>query len=72
MIGGVMRDDRGGATVQVAFIEYAPPKPAPAASASGGGSTAGVAGGEGSGGGYDPNAERKQELDELLDEAEVA
>ncbi len=70
-IGGIVRDERGGATVLVKFIEYRPPKPARAKKATGGTGGAGGAGG-GGGSGYDPNAERKRELDELLDEARNA
>ncbi len=72
-IGGIVRDERGGATVLVKFIEYRPPKPARAKKATGG--TGGVNPadpGSGGGSGYDPNAERKRELDELLDEARNA
>lgn len=74
-IGGIMRDERGGATVLVKFIEYRPPKPASTKTAKGG--TGGAGGnpadpGSGGGSGYDPNAERKRELEELLDEARNA
>jgi len=78
-IGGILRDERGGATVLVKFIEYRPAKPAGAKTATGGGggSAPGTGGnpadpGSGGGSGYDPNAERKRELDELLDEARNA
>jgi len=68
-VGGAVRDERGGVTIQVKFIEYRPPKPKPAASptARGGGT-----GAPASGGGappYDPNAAAKRELAGLLDEA---
>lgn len=67
-IGGVVRDERGGATVLVKFIEYRPPKPKPAktAGSSGGGNAPPAAS---AGDDYDPNAERKRELDALLEEA---
>jgi len=71
-IGELIRDDRGGATVLAKFIEYLPPKPKAAKGATGAGGTA-VPGGGGSPGTeseYDPNAERKRELDALLDEAD--
>lgn len=69
-IGGILRDDRGGVTVQVRFIEYRPPKPKPAATAKAKPGTGAGAGGvhfvEGK---QDPNLKRKQELDELLQRA---
>lgn len=72
-IGGIMRDEKGGALVVVKFIEHRPPRPKPSA-------PAGSSGGGGSGGAsqpsdanagddYDPNAARKEELEALLDEA---
>lgn len=73
-IGGVVRDERGGATVQVKFIEYRPPKPKPTKTARGRGGSATPPGssGDGTGDAYDPNAERKRELEELLAEAAAA
>lgn len=74
-IGGVVRDERGGATVLVKFIEYKPPTPKASKTASGGSAGAGGTGG-GSGAkehdDYDPNAARKDELDALLAEAREA
>jgi len=74
-IGGVVRDERGGATVIVKFIEYRPPKPKTTTTATGRGGSATPPGSSGDGTGgdaYDPNAERKRELDELLAEAAAA
>jgi hypothetical protein len=74
-IGGRVRDPRGGVTVLVVFIEFRPPKPKPAkAAASGGGGTGGGSGASNPSGGseYDPNAERKAELEALLEEAKNA
>ncbi|MFA6619417.1 MAG: hypothetical protein WCT23_10165 [Candidatus Neomarinimicrobiota bacterium] len=68
-IGGIVRDERGGATVLVTFIEYRPPKAAAAKSANGGGGSTPGAGDASGGDGYDPNAERKRELDKLMNEA---
>jgi len=76
-IGGIVRDERGGATVLVKFIEYRPPQPKASKAAKGGG--AGGAGGKNSptdpGGAesdYDPNAARKAELDALIDDLKGA
>lgn len=62
-IGGVLRDERGGYTVQVKFIEYRPPKPKPAAKATPKGK------GKGQDDAPDPNAEAKRELAALVEEA---
>ena len=68
-VGGFVRDDRGGVTVLVKFIEYRPAKPKPASKASGGGGGGGASTPGGSSDDYDPNAALKEELDALLEEA---
>jgi len=74
-VGGLVRDDRGGATVTVDFVEYRPPAPAPPPAAQARGGTTGSAAptGAGPGGtggdGYDPNRAARQEFAELWDEA---
>lgn len=74
-IGGALRDTQGGMTVQVKFIEHRPATPKPSAQATGGGGGSG--GTSGAGGNpdkdsYDPNAERKKELEALLAEVSEA
>lgn len=64
-IGGWVRDERGGVTVLVQYIVNRPPKSKAAKGATGKGGSAAPPGGSGSDE-YDPNAERKRELDELL------
>jgi len=70
-IGGMVHDGRGGATVEVEFIEYKPPKPKPAAGAKA--KPGGAGGSAGAGGGKaakpDPNAAAKAELAALVAEA---
>lgn len=63
-VGGIVWDAQGGATVQVKFLEYAPPKPKLAAKAK-------VKSTEGYGVREkpDPNAEAKAQLAALVDEA---
>lgn len=67
-IGGMVWDDRGGATVLVKFREHRPPKPKPPAKAkakaSGGTSKPGTPPAK-----PDPNADAKRELQGLVDEA---
>jgi len=71
-IGGAIRDSLGGVTVIVKFIEYRPPTPKPANPATGGGGSANPGGTGSDSEDYDPNAERKRELEALLDEAKNA
>jgi hypothetical protein len=73
-IGGMVRDERGGATVKVKYVEYKPPKPKPIRKAQPKASAgvAGVPGADGNAGKPpkpDPNAAAKAELAALLDEA---
>jgi len=65
-IGGILRDARGGKTVQVKFTEYRPPKKktTKAATPSKGGNAA-----SGEPDAPDPNADAKRELASLVDEA---
>lgn len=70
-VGGLVHDGKGGALVKVKFIEYRPPKPKPPSKAK---SKPRRGGNTGDGGQYgppapDPNKARKDELAELLDEA---
>jgi hypothetical protein len=67
-IGGMLHDGKGGATVEVEFIEYKPPKPKPAAGAK---AKPGASGGGGTGkpAKPDPNAAAKAELAALVAEA---
>lgn len=67
-IGGMIRDDRGGATVQVKFREHRPPKPKPPATAKVKPSSGTAKPGEPPPK-PDPNADAKRELAGLLDEA---
>jgi hypothetical protein len=72
-IGGMIHDSMGGATVEVKFIEYKPPKPKPAAKAQPKPYAQGNEGDIGTGRRVsereDPNAAAKRELAGLLDEA---
>lgn len=72
-IGGMRHDGRGGATVEVKFIEYKPPKPKRAAKAAAKPATQGPSYGEQFGPPPppkpDPNAEAKAELAALLAQA---
>lgn len=69
-VGGMVHDGRGGATVQVKFLEYRPPKPKPVkraapkpgASTANAGARTGVVK-------PDPNKRAKDELAALLEEA---
>jgi hypothetical protein len=72
MVGGMVRDGKGGATVTVKFIEYRPPKPKPATNATGAAATASGSGRADGGAqpAYDPNAERRARVQELWDEAQ--
>ena len=63
MIGGPIRDARGGVTVQVKFIQYSPPKPKPPASATAGTGTDGKAQK------YEHNKAARNELNGLLTNA---
>jgi hypothetical protein len=65
-VGGMIHDDRGGATVVVTFVEYKPPKAKATA-----GAKAKPAGRTGTTtvSKPDPNAERKRQLAALTDEA---
>jgi hypothetical protein len=72
-IGGLKHDGKGGATVAITLLPYAPPKPkkatGPNGSKGGGGHSTGdhiAAHGEG----VDPLAQRKAELERLRKEAE--
>ena len=65
-IGGIVRNDRGEATLLVKFIENRPPKPKKAQTAK---STGGASGAGGKPAKPDPNAEAKKELNRLVDEA---
>lgn len=69
-IGGAARDDRGGVTVLVKFIEYRPPKPKPSTTASSSASSAANA--QDGQTRPDPNAELKRELADVLEEAATA
>lgn len=60
-VGGITRDERGGATVVVKFLEYRPPKPKQTRKASGGINTQEAR--------QDPNYDAKRELAGLLEEA---
>lgn len=69
LIGGMVHDGKGGASVKVRFIEYKPPKPKPAAKPAakpGGAGRPGGAGAAGPAARPDPNAAAKRELSELL------
>jgi hypothetical protein len=71
-IGGIVWDDRGGATMLVKFIESRPAKPAavkPAVSKGGSASKAGDPSTTGKPTKPDPNAAAKKELSDLVDEA---
>lgn len=70
-IGGMIHDGKGGATVKVTFLEYKPPKPKPAAKATAKPGASGAAAGPNTKPTKpDPNAERKRQLNALLDEAD--
>jgi len=69
-VGGIVRDERGGWTVQVKFLEFRPPRPKAAAAATArGGTTASTTTGSAAAAPYDPNAAAKRELAGLLEEA---
>lgn len=63
-MGGMQRDERGGSTVSVKYIEYAPPKPKRAARATSRASAPGGAGGA-TAEAPDPLAAQRRELAEL-------
>jgi len=67
-IGGMTHDEKGGATVAVAFKEYAPPKTAGGSPKPKGGGQGGAAWEQGKAA-PDPNAAAKAELDALVAEA---
>lgn len=62
-VGGFARDDNGGATIVVSFIEYKPPKKKPASAAQ---AKPGTRGGNSA---PDPNAAAKAELAALVEQA---
>lgn len=66
-IGGMVHDGKGGAIVEVGFIEYKPPKPKPAAGAKA--KPGAIGGGPGRPARPDPNAAAKAQLAALVDEA---
>jgi hypothetical protein len=75
-MGGMVFDSRGGATIQIKFLEYNPPKPKPPARATARGGGGGATGTAGSGAPgapapapYDPNAAAKAQLNSLMEEA---
>lgn len=71
-IGGLLRDERGGCTVPVKFIEYRPPRPKPPAKATSKGrgkKAASATPGQGEPEEPDPNAAAKRELASLVEEA---
>ena len=63
-IGGLVWDDRGGATAVVKYIDFRPPKPKPVAAAKAKANPA-----KGQNTKPDPNAAAKQELAKLVQEA---
>lgn len=65
-IGGIVRDQKGGATVTVKFLQFKPAKPKPASKAEAGG---GQRQGTTTLRRTDPNAERKKELAALIAQA---
>lgn len=66
-VGGMIHDGKGGAIIQVKFIEYRPPKPKPAAKAQA--SPSAPTAGQANATKPDPNAAAKRELAGLLDQA---
>lgn len=68
-VGGMMHDGKGGATVDVEFLEYKPAKPKPPKTASSKPGTTG-AGGQYGPPPPDPNAAAKAELAALLEQAQ--
>lgn len=67
-VGGMVYDDRGGATVLVKFVELRPKKDKPSTTASGTGQSGGNAA-DPTASSYDPNADARRELAGLLEEA---
>jgi hypothetical protein len=70
-IGGMIHDGKGGAIIQVQFLEYKPPKPKPTAKATAkpDQQRAATSSGASSPAKPDPNADSKKELSDLVDQA---
>jgi len=75
-VGQLKYDGMGGATVEVKFLEFRPPKPksgtpggSKGGTPGGGPPGAGTAGGTAGGAPPDPNADAKAEIDALVEEA---
>ena len=68
-IGGMVKDGNGGATVEVDWLEFKPPKPKPAAKASA--KAGGPLAKPGTAARPDPNADAKAELANLLQQAKT-